>query len=67
MVEHVSDEDLNLPDRRYWLEYHRAGTPISLRADFHLIAPSDRSEEIAQKRGFVSFKDWIYLSKDTLI
>jgi hypothetical protein len=62
-IEHFNDNSVNLPDKRYWLEYHSHHNQKTLGTQYHLIPPTSVSSEIARARNLVPYREWIYLAQ----
>jgi hypothetical protein len=64
LILHKNDEQTNLQDKRYWLEYHAADSTKTLSSRYHLLAPSAVSAKVAKSRNLVPYREWLNLRQD---
>ena len=65
-IRHYNDDHVNLPEQRYWIEYHRSDDDIKLSHQYHLITPSPMSEEIASKKNLIPYIEWMNLTDNDI-
>jgi hypothetical protein len=58
-IQHPYDNNLDLPNRRFWLEYHKASSQKLISHKYHIIQPSDMSARIAKQRQLVPYQEWV--------
>jgi hypothetical protein len=59
LIQHRHDDSVNLPDKRFWIEYHAAASAKTLSSRYHLLTPSSVSPQIAINRNLVPYREWI--------
>jgi hypothetical protein len=64
LIQHRHDDSVNLPDKRFWLEYHAAASAKTLSSRYHLLTPSTVNPQIALNRNLVPYREWIQLRHD---
>jgi hypothetical protein len=65
-IVHPSDANSNLPDKRFWLEYHEARYN-NISTKYHLIRPSDLSENVAASKNLAPYREWINIKHNNII
>jgi hypothetical protein len=61
-VQRHRDSTLDIRQRRFWLEYHTSNSHKTLSTSYHIIQPSQYSEQIALDKNLVSYREWIQLN-----
>jgi hypothetical protein len=65
-IEHHRDKHLDICDRRYWLEYHQTNSQKFLSTDYHILQPSQYSEDTAKSMGLVPYREWIQIDDSSV-
>jgi hypothetical protein len=65
-IEHHRDKNLDICNRRYWLEYHKTNSHKSLSTDYHILQPSQYSETTAKSMGLVPYREWIQIDDPSI-
>jgi hypothetical protein len=61
-IEHHRDKNLDICNRRYWLEYHKTNSYKSLSVDYHIVQPSQYSEATATSMSLVPYRQWMQVN-----
>lgn len=54
-IEHPRDRQLHPSDKRFWIEYHRRTSHKSISQNYHIIRPTDTSEDTAHSRHLIAY------------
>ena len=58
-IEHHRDRNLDICNRRYWLEYHKTNSYKKLSVDYHILQPSQYSDATATSMELVPYREWM--------
>jgi hypothetical protein len=65
-IEHHRDKNLDICTRRYWTEYHKTNSHKSLSLDYHILQPSQYSENTAKSMGLTPYREWVQLDDPSI-
>jgi hypothetical protein len=65
-IEHHRDKNLDVCTRRYWVEYHKTNSHKSISLDYHIIQPSQHSENTAMSMGLTPYREWIQINDPSI-
>jgi hypothetical protein len=65
-IEHHRDQNLDICTRRYWLEYHKTNSHKSISVDYHILQPSQYSENTARSMGLIPYREWIQVDDPSI-
>jgi hypothetical protein len=66
-IEHHRDKQLDITQRRYWLEYHRSDSHKSISVDYHIIQPSQYSESVAASKRLTPYREWLNIDNSEIL
>ena len=66
-IEHHRDQQLDITNRRYWLEYHESNSHKSISVDYHILQPSQYSESVATSKRLTPYREWINIDDSDIL
>jgi hypothetical protein len=60
-IKHHGDKHLDICNCRYWSEYHQTNLQKFQSTDYHILQPSQYSEDMAKSMGLVSYREWMQI------
>jgi hypothetical protein len=64
---HPADKSYNLAHQRYWREYHEVEGNYNIYHNFHLLKPSEQTQQYASANSLKPFQQWLYLYDNNTI